>query len=28
MLGVGTQTDNKGFSQSTCLCSIHSADKI
>ena len=26
--GVGTQTENKGFGQSTCLCSVHPADKI
>ena len=26
--GVGTQTENKGFPQSTCLCSVHPADKI
>ena len=25
--GVGTQTENKGFGQSTCLCSVHLADK-
>lgn len=24
---MGTQTENKGFGQSTCLCSVHLADK-
>lgn len=28
MSGAGTQTENKGFLQSTCLCSVYSADEM